>query len=93
MSKIRLLLVDDHEVVRAGLRMLFMAEPDMMIVGEANNAQEAIEAVRTLKPDVVLMDVVMPGMSGIAATRLIKQASPADQRAGPDHARRRAIFL
>ena len=76
MSKIRLLLVDDHEVVRAGLRMLFMAEPDMMIVGEANNAQEAIEAVRTLKPDVVLMDVVMPGMSGIAATRLIKQASP-----------------
>jgi two-component system response regulator NreC len=76
MPKIKLLLVDDHQVVRAGLRMLFMAEDDIEIVGEAGNAQEAIAAVRQLKPDVVLMDVVMPGMSGIAATRSIKAAYP-----------------
>jgi two-component system response regulator NreC len=75
-TKIRLLLVDDHQVVRAGLRMLFMAEDDIEIVGEADNAREAIEAVSQLKPDVVLMDVVMPGMSGIAATRSIKAAYP-----------------
>lgn len=75
-NSIRLLLVDDHQVVRAGLRMLFMAEEDIEIVGEADNAQEAITAVRDLQPDVVLMDVVMPGMSGIAATRAIKAAYP-----------------
>ena len=76
MSKIRLLLVDDHQIVRAGLRMLFAAEPDMEIVGEADNAEEALEAVRTLEPDVVLMDVAMPGISGIEATRRIRQADP-----------------
>jgi two-component system response regulator NreC len=76
MSKIRLLLVDDHKVIRAGLRMLFTAEEDMEIVGEASNAEEAIEAVQELKPDVVLMDVVMPGLSGIEATRRIREVSP-----------------
>jgi two-component system response regulator NreC len=76
MSKIRLLLVDDHEIVRAGLRLLFMAEPDMEIVGEAGSAEEALRAVRKVKPDVVLMDVAMPGMSGIEATRRIKEADP-----------------
>ncbi|MEZ4637212.1 MAG: response regulator transcription factor [Caldilineaceae bacterium] len=76
MSKIRLLLVDDHEIVRAGLRMLFLAEPDMTIVGEAGSGQEALKLVRELKPDVVLMDVAMPGMTGIEATRQIKEASP-----------------
>jgi two-component system response regulator NreC len=73
---IHLLLVDDHEIVRAGLRMLFMAEPDMEIVGEAGSAEEALRAVREVKPDVVLMDVAMPGMSGIEATRRIKEADP-----------------
>jgi two-component system response regulator NreC len=76
MSKIRLLLVDDHEIVRAGLRMLFRAEEDMEIVGEAGSAEEAIQAVQELDPDVVLMDVAMPGMSGIEATRRIKEADP-----------------
>jgi len=76
MSKIRLLLVDDHQIVRAGLRMLFMAEDDMEIVGEASNAEEALRAVRELTPDVVLMDVAMPGVSGIEATRRIKEARP-----------------
>jgi two-component system response regulator NreC len=76
MSKIRLLLVDDHQIVRAGLRMLFMAEPDMEIVGEVDSAEEALQAVRELTPDVVIMDVAMPGMSGIEATRRIKEADP-----------------
>lgn len=76
MSKIRLLLVDDHEIVRAGLRMLFQAEPDMEIVGEVSSGEEALRAVRELKPEVVLMDVVMSGMSGIEATRRIKEANP-----------------
>jgi two-component system response regulator NreC len=71
-----LLLVDDHEIVRAGLRMLFTAEADMEIVGEAGSAEEALRAVRDLNPDVVIMDVAMPGMSGIEATRRIKQVAP-----------------
>jgi len=76
MSKIRLVLVDDHEIVRAGLRMLFLAEPDMTIVGEAGSGAAAIQSVAELRPDVVLMDVAMPGMSGIEATRRIKESSP-----------------
>lgn len=76
MSKFRLLLVDDHEIVRAGLRMLFMAEPDMEVVGEVGSGDEALRAVRELNPDVVLMDVVMPGLSGIEATRRLKEANP-----------------
>jgi two-component system, NarL family, response regulator NreC len=75
-QKIRLLLVDDHEIVRAGLRMLFQAEPDMEIVGEVGSGEEALRALRNLKPDVVLMDVVMAGMSGIEATRRIKEVNP-----------------
>jgi len=76
MAKIRLLLVDDHEIVRAGLRMLFQAETDIEIVGEVGSGAEAIEAVGALKPDVVLMDVVMAGMNGIEATRRIKETYP-----------------
>jgi two-component system response regulator NreC len=75
MSQIRLLLVDDHEIVRAGLRMLFQAEKDMEIVAEASSGEEAIQAVREYNPDVILMDVVMPGMSGIEATRRIKEVN------------------
>ncbi len=74
--KIRLLLVDDHAVVRSGLRMLLMSEEDMEIVGEAGNAAEALEAVRLLKPDVVLMDIGLPDMSGIEATREIRKLHP-----------------
>jgi two-component system response regulator NreC len=76
MAKIRLLLVDDHEIVRAGIKMLFQAEKDMEIVGEVGSGAEAIEAVEELEPDVVIMDVAMPGMSGIEATQQIKQVSP-----------------
>lgn len=74
--KIRLLLVDDHQIVRAGLRMLFQAEPDMEIIGEASSGGEAVTAVATLQPDVVIMDVAMPGMNGIEATRRIRETSP-----------------
>jgi two-component system, NarL family, response regulator NreC len=76
MGKIRLLLVDDHKIVRAGLKMLFQAEPDMEIVGEASSGASALKRVAELQPDVVVMDVAMPGMSGIEATRQIKEASP-----------------
>lgn len=76
MQRVRLLLVDDHEVVRAGLRMLLGAEPDMEIVGEVGSGEEALQATRELRPDVVLMDVAMPGLGGIEATRLIKDACP-----------------
>lgn len=73
---VKLLLVDDHPIVRSGLRMLFLSEPSMTIVGEASSGQEAIEAVQRLHPDVVIMDVSMPGMNGIEATRRIKAAHP-----------------
>ena len=76
MSKIRLLLVDDHGVVRSGLRMLLEAEPDMEIVGEATSGQEAIELVQQCQPHVVLMDVQMRDVNGIEATRQIKNLSP-----------------
>jgi two-component system, NarL family, response regulator NreC len=73
---IRLLLVDDHAVVRLGMRMLFESETDIEIVGEAENAQEAMTAVAQLKPDIVLMDIGLPDLSGIEATRRIKAQSP-----------------
>lgn len=76
MSKIRLLLVDDHEIVRAGLRMLFSAEPEVEIVGEASSGEEAVGAADRLQPEVVLMDVAMPGIGGVEATRRIKAAQP-----------------
>ena len=74
--KIRLLLVDDHQVVRSGLRMLLANESDVEIVGEAGTAREALEAVHQLKPNVVLMDIGLPDLSGIDATREIKRTNP-----------------
>jgi two-component system response regulator NreC len=74
--KIRLLLVDDHQVVRSGLRMLLSNESDVEIVGDAGTAREALEAVKSLKPNVVLMDIGLPDLSGIDATREIKRTSP-----------------
>jgi DNA-binding NarL/FixJ family response regulator len=71
--KIRLLLVDDQLIIRQGLRSLLEAKPDLEVVGEAENGQQAIAQVETLRPDVVLMDVRMPVMDGVAATRQICQ--------------------
>jgi two-component system response regulator NreC len=73
---IRLLLVDDHAVVRSGLRMMLENEADAEIVGEASSAGEAIEAVMRLKPNVILMDIGLPDLSGIDATREIKRRVP-----------------
>ncbi|MBI2868087.1 MAG: response regulator transcription factor [Chloroflexi bacterium] len=68
---IRVLLVDDHAMVREGLHVLLDAQPDLQVVGEAESGEQAVNLVRQLSPHVVLMDVTMPGMSGIEATRAI----------------------
>jgi DNA-binding NarL/FixJ family response regulator len=71
MSPIRVLLVDDHAVMRAGLRALLSTEPDVEVVGEAATGEEGVELAMRLVPDVVVMDLSMPGMGGMAATRRI----------------------
>ncbi len=76
MTHIRLLLVDDHEVVRLGLRALLERDPKFEVVGEAATADEAVRAVREQRPDVVVMDIRLPGKSGIEACREIKQFAP-----------------
>src|SRR5437870_11635756 len=77
MQKIRVILADDHTVVRQGLRALLVAEADMDIVGEAENGRQAVQLVKQLLPDVVVMDVAMPVLNGLEATRQIVQAAPA----------------
>jgi len=75
-SRIRLLLVDDHGVVRAGLRLYLAGQPDLEVVGEAGDGATAVEQARELGPDVVLMDLKMPVLDGIKATRQIRAALP-----------------
>jgi two-component system, NarL family, response regulator LiaR len=69
---IRVLIVDDHAVVRQGLRIFLDGEPDFEVVGEAAGGEEAVRLARALRPDIVLMDLLMPGMGGTEATRLIR---------------------
>jgi NarL family two-component system response regulator LiaR len=76
MMSIKILIVDDHSVVRQGLRMFLNLEPDFEIVGEASNGAEALQRVDELRPDVVLMDLLMPVMDGIQATETIKRNYP-----------------
>lgn len=76
---IRVLVVDDHALMRQGIRATVKGEGDIEVVGEAGSGQDAVEQVAALSPDVVLMDVMMPGGDGIEATRTIKQRSPNTQ--------------
>jgi NarL family two-component system response regulator LiaR len=74
---IRVLIADDHSVVRQGLRMFLKLDPDIEIVGEVATGEEALQLARELLPDVVLMDLLMPGMGGVAATGMIRSELPA----------------
>jgi two-component system response regulator NreC len=78
-SRIRVLLADDHILIRAGLRMVVDAEPDLTVVGEANDGREAVAIAEKLKPEVVVMDIGMPSLNGIEAARLIRAALPDTQ--------------
>lgn len=75
-KKIRILLADDHRIVRQGFKLILQANDDMEVVGEAGNGREAVELAGTLRPDVVVMDVTMPELNGIEATRRIREISP-----------------
>jgi DNA-binding NarL/FixJ family response regulator len=76
LDKISVLLVDDHAIVREGTRELLEREPDITVVGEASNGEEALKLAQSANPKVVVMDMAMPGMNGLEATRLIKKCSP-----------------
>jgi len=76
MKRIRILLADDHAVVRQGFKMILGAQPDMEIVGEAGNGRQAVALAEEVKPDVVVMDVAMPELNGIEATRRLAESVP-----------------
>jgi NarL family two-component system response regulator LiaR len=78
-DRITVLLVDDHALVRGGVRAFLSTQVDLEVVGEAASGREAVQKARTLVPDVVLMDLVMPGMDGVEATQQVRQASPRSQ--------------
>ncbi|HYJ93823.1 MAG TPA: response regulator transcription factor [Vicinamibacterales bacterium] len=75
-TRLRILLADDHVTVRQGLKMLIDSQDDMTVVSEASDGTAAVEQARTLRPDVVVMDISMPGMNGLVATRTLKQIQP-----------------
>lgn len=73
---IKLLLVDDHELIRSGVKSLLKNVADVIIIGEASSGEQGVKVARELKPDIVLMDVMMPGIGGLEATRKLKQVEP-----------------
>ncbi|MBV9256453.1 MAG: response regulator transcription factor [Ktedonobacteraceae bacterium] len=78
-DKISLLLTDDHAIVRQGIRAFLELQPDLTVIGEADSGEAAVRMAAELVPDIVLMDLVMPGIGGVEATRQVKQASPHSQ--------------
>jgi two-component system response regulator NreC len=78
-SKIRVLLADDHAIVREGVKLILTAETDIDVVGEAEDGVQAVEMAKKLKPDVAVLDIGMPGINGIEATKQIKAALPETQ--------------
>ncbi len=74
--KIHILLADDHTILRAGLKMMLNAQPDMEVIGEAHDGRQAVNEALRLQPDIVLMDITMPDINGIEATRQIKRMLP-----------------
>ncbi len=76
MEKIRILVVDDHTLVREGFARMLELSPELQVLGQAASAKDALEMVKTLQPDIVLMDINMPGMNGIEATRILKNEYP-----------------
>ena len=77
MAKIRVLLAEDLDTVRHGLKLLINRQPDMEVVGEAGDGQHALESAATLRPNVAVIDISMPHMNGLAATRAMRQSAPA----------------
>ncbi|MGB7999878.1 MAG: response regulator transcription factor, partial [Anaerobacillus sp.] len=75
-NEIKLMIVDDHDMVRKGLKAYLLTEPDFTITGEASNGREAVTLATEIKPDVILMDLIMPEMTGIEATREIMAFLP-----------------
>src|SRR5438270_9582152 len=76
---VRILIVDDHEVVRQGLRTILNARPEWEIVGEGENGREALDLAKELQPDVIILDITMPVMSGLEATQELEKASPGNR--------------
>lgn len=78
-ERISILIVDDHSVVRQGVRAFLEAQPDLSIAGEAESGEQAVQLAQELIPDVVLMDLLLPGIDGVEATRQLKRVSPRSQ--------------
>jgi two-component system response regulator NreC len=76
MAQLQIFLADDHVVVREGLKALINAQPDMIVIGEAGDGQTAWQEARERQPDIVIMDITMPGLNGVAATAELKRACP-----------------
>lgn len=75
-NRLRIVVADDHAIVRQGLKLLIDKQPDMTVVGEAADGNRVLERARALEPDIVVMDISMPGMNGLLATRALKQLQP-----------------